>query len=81
MKKLNPEEAKQHIVVKGRSTRLAQHLSMLSEGEALIIEKEKEWIGKRPPYRIINHFAKRTGWKLISGRTADGKGWIVKRVS
>ena len=81
MKKLNSEEAKNQLAVKGRSTRLAQHLATLGIGEALIIEKEKDWIGKRPPYRIINYFAKKTGWKLVAGRTTDGKGWIVKRVS
>jgi hypothetical protein len=81
MKKLNSEEAKQHVIVKGRGTRLAQHLSTLTEGEALIIERGVDWVGKRPPYRIIHHFEKKTGWKFVTGRTSDGKGWIAKRIS
>jgi hypothetical protein len=81
MKKLNAEEAKQHLIIKGRSTRLTQHLSTLTVGEAIIIERGKDWVGKRPPYRIIHHFAEKTGWKFSMGRTVDNSGWIAKRLS
>jgi hypothetical protein len=53
----------------------------LKPGEALLIEKGVDWISKSPPYKLVREFAAKNKWKLIAGRSTDGKGWIVKRVS
>jgi hypothetical protein len=81
MKKLSAEEVGKYFLSKGRKSRISQMLSTLNPGEGLIIEKEKDWVGKQPPYRIINRFAKRSGWKLDADRTPDEKGWVVKRIA
>jgi len=81
MKKLSKEEVSKYFFAKGRKSRISQMLSTLDPGEGLLIEKEKDWQGKQPPYRIINRFAKRTGWKLDADRTPDDKAWVVKRIS
>jgi hypothetical protein len=82
MKKLNPEEAeKAGIIRNGRTTRVRANLEELQIGEALIIEKEIDWIGKNPPYPIIKYYAKQSNRKFKYGRTTDKKGWIVKRTA
>jgi len=54
---------------------------MLKPGEGLAIDRGADWIGKRPPYQLINRFAKKHNWNIDTGRSPDGKGWIAKRVS
>ena len=82
MKKLSKEEVDTlPLLKKGRHTRLSKELAMLKPGEGLQIEKGTDWIGKRPPYRLITRFAKKHKWNIDAGRSPDGKGWIAKRIS
>jgi hypothetical protein len=82
MKKFTVEEAAElHILRQGRFTLVHVHLTKLKPGEALLIEKGVDWISKSPPYKLVREFAAKNKWKLIAGRSTDGKGWIVKRVS
>jgi len=81
MKKLTKEEvAGLPILKKGRRSRVNMQIAQLKPGEGAEIKKETDWIGKRPPYRLISRFAKRHGWKLLATRSPDDKGWIVVRV-
>ena len=82
MKKLNVEEAsKTGIIKNGRTTRVRGALMELQVGEAIIVEKGIDWVGKTPPYRIANYYSKQSGRKFMSGQTTDKKGWIIKRIS
>jgi hypothetical protein len=81
MKKFKAGEGEDIMFFKGHRTRLNQHLSTLQPGDRLIIERDIDWKGKRDPYYIINRLAKKNGWKFESGKTLDGKGWGVKRIS
>jgi hypothetical protein len=81
MKKLSAEEGKDFIpVTNGRTTKVRAMVSTLLVGEVLIITRQ-EWHGKRPPYEVVNRVAKASGRQFIKGRTPDGTGWAVKRVS
>jgi hypothetical protein len=81
MRKLTPEEASEVVMLKkGRRTRLNIELSQLKAGEGIEIKKQTDWVGKRPPYRLISRFAKRHGWKIVATRAPDDMGWRVTRV-
>ena len=64
---------------KGRRTRLNVKISQLKPGQILEVKKVTDWIGKRPPYQLVNRFAKRHGWKLLASPSPDETGWLVKR--
>lgn len=82
MKKLNKEDVDAlPLLKKGRHTRLSKMLATLKQGEGLHIEKGKDWIGKRPPYRLITRFAKKHNWKIDTGRSPQEDGWIARRIS
>jgi hypothetical protein len=82
MKKLTKEEVEKAGAVKhGRTTKLRMQLTVLDVGEGLFIEKGVDWFGKMPPYRIVNYYQKQSKRKFSTGRTQDGKGWIVQRLS
>ena len=82
MKKLTKEEASKIGIIKhGNYSAVSAHLLQLEIGEALIINKKTDWKSKSPPYRIVNYFTKKTGRKFEAGKTPDGKGWAVKRIS
>ena len=81
MKKLSKEEAdKQGLINHGNSSKLRSHLTKLEIGEAIVINKATDWKSKTPPYRVVNYLSKTTALRFDAGPTADGKGWIVKRV-
>jgi hypothetical protein len=81
MKKHTVEEAKDMIPVSnGRTSLVSVEVTGLKVGEALTITRA-DWPGKRPPYDVINRVAKKTGRTFIKGRSHDGKGWDVKRMS
>ncbi len=80
MKKYNSDEDDGQHFFKGRGTRVYQMLISLKPGETLFISTD-DWKGKRQPYYVANRVAKKTGWKLESGKTLDGGGWKVKRIS
>ena len=81
MRKLTPEEASGIVMLKkGRRSRLNIELAQLKAGEGLEIKKQADWVGKRPPYRLISRFAKQHGWKLEARRSPDETGWHVTRV-
>jgi len=52
----------------------------LATGQALIIEKGKDWMSEHPPCKVINYVAKQTGGKFEKRTLIDGTGWVVKRV-
>jgi hypothetical protein len=80
MKKLSKEEVKElPILKKGRYTRLHMQMLQLQPGEGLQVNRGEDWISKRPPYQLISRFAKKHKWKMTSGRSRDGKGWIIIR--
>lgn len=82
MKKLSKEEsATLPLLKKGRYTRLYKMLATLEPGEALHIEKGKDWKSKRPPYQLITRFAKKHKWNVDAGRSPLEDGWIAKRLS
>ncbi len=80
MKINNTAEGNDETLFKGRSTRLSQAILSLKPGQELHIEKGKDWIGKKPPYYVINRVKKKTGWQLVSGRPLEGGKWIVRRI-
>jgi hypothetical protein len=73
------EETAKMAVAKGRVSRIAAMLSQLQPGESLEIRRE-DWLGKRPPWRIVNYYAKKSGHLFDKGRLHDKSGWLVKRV-
>jgi len=81
MKKLTAEEAQDmHPLRPGRFTLLYTQLMQMKVGEALIIERGKDWVTKYPPYNTIRNVAKNTGFVFDFGRMPDVSGWLVKRV-
>jgi hypothetical protein len=82
MKKFNKEEAANILMLKGgRHTNVHVNLSQLEVGEAIFIEKGVDWKSKTPPYGLVSRFAAKHKRQFEKGRSVDGKGWIVKRVS
>lgn len=65
----------------GRNTLVGKGLMQLEVGQVLIIEKDKDWVTKLPPYRTIRNVAKRSGRKFEYGRTVDGLGWFARRLA
>jgi len=81
MKKYTAEEASTlPILRQGRTTSVSANLQQLKPGEALFIERGVDWVSKSPPYKTIKRIALKNGWKIISGRSPDGKGWNAKRI-
>ena len=81
MKILNAEESKDRLpIVNGRTTMVYAAISMLKVNETLIITR-KEWTAKRAPYEVVTRVAQKTGRVFIKGRTPEGDGWEVKRIS
>lgn len=81
MQKLNAEEGKNYLpITHGRTTMIRAALFSLEINEVLIITRN-DWKAKKPPYEMVNRLAKKTGRVFIKGRTTDGTGWAVKRIS
>ncbi len=68
------------ILKKGRHTYVHKQLLQLLPGEALLIEKGKDWISKSPPYKLIDRLAKKHNMHFERGRDENKKGWNVKRI-
>ena len=82
MKILEGQEADDVIGLgPGRNTLVRKGLMQLKVGQVLIIEKNKDWVTKLPPYRTIRNFAKSPGCKFEYGRTVDGMGWFARRLA
>jgi hypothetical protein len=79
MKKYNSNED-DGFLFKGRGTRVYQMLMSMKAGETLLIEPT-DWKGKRQPYYVINRVAKKNGWKIEAGKSIEGGGWKVKRIT
>lgn len=81
MKILTAEEAKDYMPLSnGRTSKVYAILTTLQVGEVLIITRQ-DWKGKSAPYAIVNGLAKKTGRTFLKGRTPDGTGWAIKRMS
>lgn len=82
MKFITAEEASQLPALgKGRSTLVRKGLALLQVGQAMIIEKDKDWISKKAPYGVVNYFSKQTGRTFLKKALADGTGWVIERIS
>ena len=81
MKKLNAEEGKDFLpITNGRTTMIYAALLTLEVNEVLLITRQ-DWKGKRPPYEVVSRVEKKTGRTFLKGRSPDGQGWAVKRLS
>ncbi len=81
MKKLNAEEGKDYLpITHGRTTMIYAAILSLQINEVLIITRQ-EWKAKKPPYEMVSRLSNKTGRVFIKGRTPDGTGWAVKRIS
>lgn len=66
-------------VIKGRSSPLRQHLLQLQVGEALLMPLAM-WKAKSTPAHIISKL-KKEGFLYEYGRSADGTGWLFRRIA
>ena len=65
---------------KGRTTVVRIAALQLEVGQAVKIEKAKDWFGKRAPYYVFALISKQTGRVFQKKKLADGTGWVVTRV-
>ncbi|MCW5908675.1 MAG: hypothetical protein KIS94_16090 [Chitinophagales bacterium] len=82
MKFYTPEEADQLVILKSkRHTRVVLGLARLKVNEAMLIERGTDWVTKHTPWRVVNAFVRKRGWKVEKGIDPEGKGWLVKRLA
>lgn len=46
-----------------------------------VYKPKKDWVTKNAPWRVVNAFVKKQGWKVEKGIDPEGKGWLVKRLA
>lgn len=81
MIKQTKEEADAYIPLQGsRNTKVAAMLAQLKVGEAIIIEKGKDWVTKSSPFKVVNNFARKHNLKFEKKYANDGKGWWIRRL-
>ncbi len=82
MIKQTKEEAAAYIPLHGRhTTKLYGILAQLEIGEAIIIEKGKDWVTKTSPFTVINRFARKHNRKFEKAYANNGSGWWVRRIA
>lgn len=82
MKFYTEQEAERLVILKSkRHTAVLLGLARLKTNEAMLIERGKDWVTKDAPWRVVNAFVKKQGWKVEKGLDPEGKGWLVKRLA